>query len=515
MAGATQPRTIVLGAGIGGLATAIRLGAQGHRVTVLERAARPGGKMREVEVAGRTFGCGPSVLTLPWVLDELCATAGVRRADLIRLTPLAPVCRHFFADGTQVDLYADEPIAPGAPPESAWARAADELQKTLGGRAGAQYLRFRAHAARIYEFVRRPFMQSPLPKSPLGLLRMHPLRDFMGLFHLDAGRTLWQALGSFFDDPRLRVLFARYATYSGGDPFQAPATLAVIPHCELAFGVHHVEGGMYRVAEALTELVTRTGGTVRCGADVERIELDPREGRALAVHVGGERLAADFVVANCDVAQLYGRLLRGSRRAERDGPAVQAMPPSLSAYLHLVAAGDAAELPLLHHNVFFSADYPREFAELASGPPTDPTIYLCSPDALFRRADQRWFFLTNAPALPPGSEHSDAAWSPAQIAACRARVAGKLARHGMDLGRHSRGSFDVTPRDFAERFPWSRGAIYGAAANSRLGSFRRPPNRVPGIGNLYCVGGSTHPGAGVPMVMLSAQIVAGLVGGGT
>jgi phytoene desaturase len=437
------------------------------------------------------------------VLDELCAAAGVARPDLLTLTPIDPLCRHFFADGSVLDLFADEPTAPADRPAAAWARSQEEIRRVAGADAAEQFGRFRAHAARIYGAVERPFLRRAIPRNPLMLFITHDLGDVLAFLHLDARRSLWQAVSAFFADERLRMLFARYATYAGADPFLAPATLAVIVHIEMALGVYAVAGGMYRLAEALRELIRRLGGELRCGADVERIELDPREARALAVHVAGERLAADDIIVNCDVAQLYARLLAGTRLAEQEGPRLLALPPSLSAYLDLIVAGDAAALPLRHHNVFFSRDYAREFVELADRPPSDPTVYLCNPD--FGQDEQRWFFLTNAPPLPPGDARS---WTPAEQAACRARVGDKLARHGMDLGRHQRAALGVTPRDFAALFPHSRGALYGAAASSKVAAFKRPQNRVPGVRNLYCVGGSTHPGAGVPMVMLSARIVA-------
>lgn len=507
-AGAAEKRVLIVGAGVGGLAAAVRLLARGYQVTVLERAPAPGGKMRQIAVGDRIFDGGPSVLTMPFVLDELCATAGVRREDLLTLSPLAPLCRHFFADGSQLDLFADEPQA-GAPREAAWARSREEIRRVVGAQAAAQFDRFRHHAARIYDAVEKPFLRSALPRHPLALVFTRRFSELLGLLHLDAGRSLWRALGDFFEDERLRMLWARYATYSGADPFLAPATLAVIPHVELAFGVYQVTGGMYRVAEALAELIVRQGGVLRCGADVERIELDAAEARAIAVHAGGERLPADHIVVNCDVAQLYQRLLQGTRLAAAQGPRVDALPPSLSAQLNLIVAADAGALPLVHHNVFFTRDYAREFEELRQGPPTDPTIYLCDPDA--GRDEQRWFFLTNAPALP--LDGGPSLWSAEQRAACRARVADKLARHGIRLEQHARAEATVTPRDFAELFPGSRGAIYGAAASSRTAAFKRPPNRVPGVGNLFCVGGSTHPGAGVPMVMLSAQIVCDQIAG--
>ncbi len=502
-------RVVVIGGGIGGLATAIRLLGLGYAVTVLERATTPGGKMRQIIVGGKSFDGGPSVLTMPWVLDELCESAGVQRRDLIEISPLEPLCRHFFADGTQLDLFNDEPADGQCSTDASFSRSTEEIRRVLGRQSADEYVRFRRHAARIFRAVERPFLRNPIPSNPLGLIFLNRFSDVTGLWKIDARRSLWQALCGFFSDERLRVLFARYATYSGADPFLAPGTLAVIPHVEQGFGVFSVRGGMYRVATALAELVIRLGGEIRYGADVERLILDEKGKRIASAQVGGERLDADVFVANCDVPQLYSRMLDGTQVADELRHRYDKLTPSLSAVLHLAVAEDAASLPLCHHNVFFSSDYRREFVELLDGPPSDPTVYLCNPD--FGHSSQRWFFLTNAPPLPREDEQSNQRrWDDDFVNLCRQRVVDKLARHRFDYSRHVTTECAVTPDDFARLFPASRGAIYGAAASSKMAAFRRPPNEVPGLANLFCVGGSTHPGAGVPMVMLSAQIVAGL-----
>lgn len=504
------PHVVVIGAGVGGLATALRLLTSGFAVTVLERGPRPGGKMRQIPVGPAQFDGGPSVMTMPWVLDDLLACAGVHRRDVLSLSPLSPLCRHFFADGTVLDLFSDDATPSGKPshPDAAWQRSADEIARVMGRRSADEYCRFRRHAAKIYQAVEGPFLRRPLPQGALEVVTSFNLSDAFGMLRLDALRSLWRAVCSQFSDERLRVLFARYATYSGADPFVAPATLAVIPHVELAFGVYAVDGGMYSVAACLSELIERRGGTLRCGAEVERVELDAKGERVTAVVVAGEAIPADYVVANCDAVQLYSRLLSGSRTADRHAKAIADLEPSLSAYLNLFVVGGetVSALPLVHHNVFFSRDYVQEWRELRSGPPSDPTVYLCNPDAGLPQ--QRWFCLTNSPPLPA---QGTGPWNPALNAACRKRVVQQLSRHHIALSSILQAEGEVTPQDFAQLFPLSRGAIYGPAASSRLGAFARPRNRVPGIDNLFCVGGSTHPGAGVPMVMLSAAIVSELL----
>lgn len=504
---------VVIGAGVGGLAAAVRLAAAGLRVTVLERAARPGGKMREVAVGGVPFDAGPSVLTMPFVFDELFAAAGERRQEHVRFLPVEPACRHFFKDGAVLDLYNDEPAGAAGAGEP-WERSAAEVARVLGPRAEGEYRRYRRHAAGIYRAVERPFLRRALPRTPFGVLLSHDLGDAVGFLRLDARRSVWGALGRFFSDERLRVLFSRYATYCGSDPFRAPATLNVIPHVELGFGLFTVEGGMHRLAAALAGLAARRGAELRYGAEVARIELDAGERRCAAVHLaGGERLAADAVVANCDVAQIYERLLSDSKPGRRRAPRVGRLEASLSAHLRLVLARDTAGLPITHHNVFFSGDYAQEFAELRAGVPTDPTVYLCAtpppvPQGAGPADRMRWFFLVNAPPLGPGEEDRarGAEAGPKEAAALRARIAEKLRLAGVDLDRHAEAEGTVTPADFAAIFPHSRGSLYGSASNGMMSAFVRPRNQAPDLSNLFCVGGSTHPGAGVPMVALSAQI---------
>lgn len=484
-----SPRVLVVGAGAGGLAAAIELAVRGCAVTLLERAATPGGKMRELLVDGRPVAAGPTVLTLRSLLDELLANAGTRLEAELATRRAEILARHWWPDGSCLDLFAD-------PKRSEAAIAA------FAGPAEARAFRaFRLEAARIWAILERPFLRAAAPSLP-GLLGGVGLRGLAGLPRIRPFETLWKVLGEWFRDPRLRQLFARYATYCGGSPFLAPATLMLVVHAELD-GVWLVEGGLAALARALAGVAQRLGVVVRLDCEVREILVE--SGRASGVRLAsGEQLSADAVIVNADVAALAGGLF-GPEVAR----AVDAAAPggrSLSAVVWC-ALGRATGHPLVHHDVLFSADYRGEFAELLEGRrlPSDPTVYLCAQDRPAAEApapagEERFLLLVNAPAT--GDRHP---FPEAEIAACWERVGRRLERAGLRI--EARATRVTTPSDFARAFPASGGALYGPAPHGWRAAFARQGvrTRLPG---LYVAGGSVHPGPGVPMAVLSGRLAA-------
>ena len=488
-------RVVVVGGGVGGLVSAALLAHHGAAVTLLERAPRVGGKMRQVHPAGRAVDAGPTVLTMRGVFDELFAVLGTTLDKHLRLTPAELLARHAWATPggscQRLDLFADLD------------RSADAIGAFAGAREAEGYRRFCEYARRIFIAVEQPFLRSQRPTitSTLSLARELGVAGVLGI---DGHRTLWKALGDFFRDARLRQLFARYATYCGSSPFLAPATLNVIAHVERD-GVWLVEGGMYSIAAALARLVEAAGGTIRVDAHVEEILVD--RGRASGVRLAdGERIAADAVVLNGD-AEALARGLFGAAAAKGHAAPKER---SLSAITWALAA-ETRGFPLTRHNVFFSSNYEAEFRQLFSAGevPTDPTVYVCAQDrddrAVAVEGAERLLVLVNAPAN--GDRRP---LQPAEVAACETHCFDLLSRSGLQISRDSKASVVTTPSDFEGLFPATGGALYGAASHGMTSPFARPGarTRLPG---LYLTGGSAHPGAGVPMVARSGMLAAASV----
>jgi phytoene desaturase len=498
---------VVVGAGVGGLAAAVRLAALGHRVTVVEQSEVVGGKLGTLEHDGFRFDTGPSLVTMPHLLRELFAATGAPLEEELPLERLATACRYVFPDGP-------DPTVLDLPGELAEIPAA--LDAALGPGRGAQWSAFLDHAERIWDITHEPFLQSPITAGDM-------LRLSRRVSHVTTVAP-WRSLRSlgerYLDDPRLRLLLDRYATYSGSDPRRAPAALAAVPWAEQAWGSWYVPGGLGRIAEALLRRAEVLGVEVRTGADV--VEVLAREGRAAGVRLAdGERLPADVVVANADAAEVYGRLVtdpslrRPVRRARLRS---RGTTPSYSGFVLLLALDDPpADQP--HHQVLFAEDYDAEFDALRGlrGPPRPvarPTVYVSAPDdpALVPGPGTgAWFVLVDAPRHDPtGRDGVD--WdAPGLADAYAAQVLDLMAERGLDVRAHVRHCTTRTPADLERRTRAPGGAIYGTSSDGARAAFLRAANRSP-VPGLHLVGGSAHPGGGLPLVLLSARIVADLVG---
>ncbi|HEX4365392.1 MAG TPA: phytoene desaturase family protein [Rhodopila sp.] len=482
------PSVAVIGAGAGGLAAAIDLARAGAAVTIFERATAAGGKIRQVQVDGSGIDAGPTVLTMRWVFDSLFADAGTSLSAHLTLHPLELLARHAWSATETLDLFADRD------------RSADAIGAFAGATEAAGFRSFCARAERVYRTLEEPFIRAARP-SALSLTAGAGLSAMRGISPF---ATLWKALGDHFHDPRLRQLFGRYATYSGSSPFAAPATLMLIANVEQQ-GVWMVEGGMVRLAQALSDQAVRQGAVVRLATPVARISVAARRANGVVLE-SGEHVEADAVVCNADYAALASGLfgeavMRSAGTPKQDGRSLSAITWALPA----VTEG----FPLTRHNVFFSRDYQAEFNQVFRHGqiPEEPTVYVCAqdrdePGQQPGSQGERLLVLINAPAI--GDRR---AFTPMEIEQCAKRTFGLLQRCGLTVHRRTEAAVVTTPADFEALFPATGGGLYGQAVHGSMAAFRRPGSRSA-VPNLYLAGGSVHPGPGVPMAVLSGRLAA-------
>ena len=481
-----QRHIAVIGAGMGGLASAVRLSASGHRVTVIEAAESPGGKMRTLPSAAGPVDAGPTVVTMRHQFDHLFALAGKSIDDFVQLSAEPVLARHWWPDGSSLDLFSDTEASFSA------------IEGFAGVEEAHAFRTFTARAQRLFEAFEGPVMETGTPKLPhlAGTVMRHPklLGDLGGL------RSLAAQLRKTFRDPRLRQLFGRYSTYVGGHPGLSPAILQLIWHAE-ATGVWRVEGGMSKLAQALADLAEGLGVEFVYGSSVDRIEI--QNARAVAVHTEGRRFACDGVVFNGDPAALRAGHLGASVKLAVPENSVQ--PRSLSARVWAFAA-EVSGVELAHHNVFFGQDPETEFGEIAKGnPPIDPTLYICAQDrgtGVTPPALERFEIIENAaPATVYSEEEKDT---------CRTRVFQHLTERGVIFTPRPDTPAVTVPGMFHRLFPASEGSLYGLSPHGMTATFRRPTarTRLPG---LYLAGGGAHPGAGIAMAALSGKHAAAAI----
>ena len=474
-------KVVVIGAGVAGLATAVRLAAADHAVTVLEAGATPGGKCGRVTTGGYTWDSGPSLLTMPWVFEALFAETGAPLSDVVDLLPVEPVTRYRFADGTGFDLSADLGASRAA--LDAWRPG-----------AGDEWAAFMATCERMWR-ASEPVLTGPAPWPPSRAARGSP----GALLAVKPWWTLRQLARAHTADPRLQMVIERFATYAGADPRRAPAALAVAGYVEHAWGAWHPRGGIYALVEALVDRLAALGGELRLSTPARRIALSPgdsplrrltgRSGglfgaprRAEGVETDAGLIPADAVVAALDAGTVHRALL---------GRPLPPREPSLSG-LALMLGLRGRTPGLVHHAITFPTDYDAEFDAVFGGRPArDPTVYVsaaCATDP--GDTPENWFVLVNAPS------EADADWDAEaerliDRLGVRDRIAARVLRSPADLARET----GARP-------------IYGVAPHGRLGTLKRPATTVRGVERLWITGGTVHPGGGLPLVALGAATTA-------
>jgi phytoene desaturase len=493
---ARMSRVVVIGGGLGGLAVAARLARMRHDVTLLERSDTVGGKLGAWHHDGFTFDTGPSLVTLPATLRDLFLKTGRPLEDVLDLQPLDVLAHYRFPDGTQMDV-----------PNDGVTGIASAFQQALGGTSGRDWQRFHARAERLWAIARGPFVESALDGP--GALASLAVRRPADLWRVAPWRTLRDVGRRSFRDPRQQLFLDRYATYTGSDPRRAPAVLSVVPYVEHTFRGWHVAGGMRRIAEVTRDRAIERKVRIVCDAEVTQVST--AGGRVDGVVTAdGARVDADVVVSDVDAAALYGSLLPRPDLLR----SMHRSTPSLSGFVLLL--GLRGRTPgLQRHTVLFGSDYDAEMDAVFgvdAHPAEDPTIYISAPPEAAPDGDEAWFVLVNAPRHSPAPGTGSVDWDAPGVASAYAqRVLELLAARGLDVRDRVLFAQHRSPADLERETASPGGAIYGTSSNGWRAAFLRPRNRSP-VPGLFLVGGSAHPGGGLPMVLMSAAITADIIG---
>ncbi|MDQ3290007.1 MAG: phytoene desaturase family protein [Bacteroidota bacterium] len=484
-------KAVVIGAGIGGIAAAIRLAVKGYAVTVLEANSSFGGKMTQFTLNGYRFDKGPSLFTMPQLVDELFTLAGRNPADYFRYKRLDIITQYFFADGTRLTAFRE--------PD----KFAAEVEQKLGipRKKVEDYL---ARSSRIYEATAPTFLHKSLHQIQT-YLSGDVLKTVSVLPELGLTTTMHAANAKQFTDKRFIQLLDRFATYNGSDPYQAPATLNLIPHLEHNLGAFYPEGGIFAIAQSLVKLAEELGVHFCYNEKAEQILTE--NNRVIGVRTAIQALVpADVVVSNMDVVPTYRKMLPQLPAPEK----TLQQPRSSSALIFYW--GINREFPELHlHNIFFSKDYKTEFDHIFQRKTIspDPTVYVnitskFSPEDA-PEASENWFVMVNVP------HNNGQNWSDL-VKVTRETVIQKLSKTlQTDLNAYITCEQVWDPVGIEAETSSFAGALYGSSSNNRLAAFLRHPNFSSKVKGLYFCGGSVHPGGGIPLCLLSAKIVSDLV----
>ena len=468
-------RIVVIGAGAGGLAVAARTAVKGHQVTIVEQSQRVGGKLHTYRRDGFAFDTGPSLFTLPAVYRDLFLKTGSALEECVDLQPVEPGFGYHWSDGTHA-------VLPGV----GIGFAADALGDALGGQASQQWRALMSRASDMWALTRAPVLQSPLEGLRSAARLTRSLSDVRTIAPLTTLRGLGRKT---FSDPRLVTLLDRYATYTGSDPRRAPAALATVPFVEQTFGAWHIGGGLGTLAPVLADRARERGVDIRLSTSATSIAQ--RNGVISGVELAtGEFLEADIVISDADASSLYGSLLSTDSRAKRAIRNLRKSTPSLAGFVMLLAVRGRTQ-GIQHHNVWFPENYP------------------------FMRPDQdheSWFLLVNAPRHSATGEEGTMNWDAPGIAdQYAAQILTTLAARGVDLRSRMLWHEISTPADLERETAAPGGSIYGTASHGSLSTFKRPTNQSP-VPGLFLVGGSAHPGGGLPLVGMGAELTADLIG---
>ncbi|MDD2279489.1 MAG: phytoene desaturase family protein [Bacteroidales bacterium] len=478
-------RAAVIGSGVGGMAIAIRMAVKGYKVTVFEQSSRVGGKLNELRMNGFRFDTGPSLFTMPDLVDELFGIAGNEGTDLFSYQKLENVTRYFYPDGKVLNSWADPN------------RFAQEAETILGEPA-VNIQKYLSECSDLYRLTSKMFIFSPFPTWE-GFKSKEAQELGKNIKKLKAFETMHKVNSRSFSKAQTVQLFNRFATYNGSNPYKAPGTLTIIPHLEHNVGAYFPERGMYSIAEAMQELAIKLGVKFELNCLVQRI--DYKNNKVIGIMANGASEPFDIVVNNTDIFNAYPKLMPEHKLSwfyKRQKPSSSAL------IFYWGVKGEYSSLDL--HNILFSADYPGEFKILeGKGISTDPTVYIFISSKMVKqdapKGHENWFVMVNAPA-DSGQDWDEITKT------TRTNILKKIKKEtGIDIEPSLVCEDILTPPLIEHKTGSYRGALYGISSNNKFAAFSRHPNRSKNIDGLYFTGGSVHPGGGIPLCLASAKIV--------
>ncbi len=496
-------KVVVIGAGIGGMSAAARIAKAGHQVEIFEAANFVGGKCRTEWIGRYAFDTGPSLLTLPAVYRDFFLKTGPIMEDVLTQIPVDPAFDYRFIDGSSVKFA-----------NLSRYQTLQAITASFGSEAAAEWDQIMKRAEAMWDVSREPFVESELTSVVALFKRVTLLRDLLVIAPF---KSLREMATEKLTDQRLRYIVDRYATYSGSDPRKAPAVLLSIAFVEEAFGAWHLAGGIGQLSVAIEKRCLDLGVKIHLNSPVAKIQTVGGVATGIAL-ANGREIAADFIVSNSDASLTYHQLISPTeKRAKSERKNLAKTQKSLAGFSLLLGLRPAESEPKLnHHTILFPADYDAEFEAIFTQmkPVENPTIYICAPDDPLMVKDaghESWFVLVNAPRHDESGKNGFD-WSDENF---KHKYANSIIDQIEARGIKIRERLDVletrTPLDLQESVMAPGGSIYGTSSNSTSAAFLRTKNRSP-IKNLFCVGGSTHPGGGLPLVGISAEIVANAIG---
>jgi phytoene desaturase len=490
-------KIVVIGAGMGGMSAAARLARGGHEVKLYEASDQVGGKCRTEWIGRVAFDTGPSLLTLPAVYKDFFQKTGKPMGFVCPIDPVSPAFDYRFADGLGVqfaNLSRKETL--------------DAIATSFGEEASSEWDRIMRRAEAMWDVSRGPFIESEL-KSPLSLLKR--ITFFRDLLIIAPWKSLRKHADEILNDQHLRFIMDRYATYSGSDPRKAPAVLSTIAFVEESFGAWHVKGGLGNLAVQIHQRAIDVGVSFHLNSPVAQIKTV--KGKAIGIVLSsGENVEADVVIANADASLVYNKLVSGNNRLLKTVRRnISKADVSVAGFSLLLGMRKDPSDGMKHHTVLFPKNYDAEFDSIfkEAKPVERPTIYICSPKDPLMSKDENlegWFVLVNAPT------HGVFDWSNNEFNEKYAStIIDQIEEQGIPIRSRLETITIRTPADLESQTRAPGGAIYGTSSNGPRAAFLRAKNRSP-IKGLYLVGGSAHPGGGLPLVGISADLVAEAIG---